>query len=481
MARLAKNIGQDGSVGLCVLTSQNLLAFRGDGRCTRPRIDRQAAFVSLRVDHLVNATVLHGFVYRRRRIRRHILPSEFVIIVSRAGTPQTVREHNAELATGPVGLTLVERQRYLSDLVAKLIFAVRRLRNGVIALAPWRVGRINILPVVTTATAPLPLDAAGRQLGLIFDTCCKTCTKRLIYCLVCNRPWRKIAAQVQRRGHVGVPEIFRDIHADRAILCDLVSVAVKYTHPHRAGAVHLVAAENTGHIGHQVLTISIDIADDFVARIHFGFREIGFVVLGPQFNSVAGIIRGLPFTKQLTQHAHDTSNTSGPGGGISRLAYFRNRLRQVRTEVPAISFAGSILAFFGCLALSANRIALQEQRRSVVRQRYGVDVAGPMAIEVGDTCPGIPEHCLQVGVGGQKIAVVQRIPEAAAFHQCCQNRFCVRRGNSVDEMRHIGVILLTLAYLALFPLRNIHDGIDQYHGLISGKSVFRQMSDLFHQ
>ena len=85
-----------------------------------------------------------------------------------------------------------------------------------------------------------------------------------------------------------------------------------------------------------------------------------------------------------------------------------------------------------------------------------------MACEVLDGLPsrGIKAQLRQVEVFHQFVAIAQRIPVAAAVSESCQNLLGVCCINTMDEVRHLLVGLVSGTDFTLLTLRNPHQGVD---------------------
>ena len=259
--------------------------------------------------------------------------------------------------------------------------------------------------------------------------------------------------QFQRNRLAVVPEMRRNLCNDRTVLCYLIAVLIIDAGTHNRGA----ALINTGQVGDAILVNIVDYAAKVVA-----FLQQLKVVLVADMDGVAFVNLSIVEQLGIAQLTVDTGNTGGADRRSAAAAVFEDRVPTVflvRTKVPVVSVTCTISTE------GAGRVVEQ----SCITRHFHIEILRvPVTSEVLDGFPvsGVEAQLLEVQVLHQLIAIVQRIPIAAAVGESRQNLLGVCRVDAVDEVRHLLVALVSGADFALFTLGNPHQGIDaQLHFL----------------
>ena len=164
----------------------------------------------------------------------------------------------------------------------------------------------------------------------------------------------------------------------------------------------------------------------------------------------------------VAQLTVDTGNTGGANRRSATAAVFEDRVPTVflvRTKVPVVAVTGTI---------STESAGLVVEQSCITRHFHIEILRVPVTGEVLDWFPvgGVEAQLLEVQVLHQLIAIAQRIPVAAAVGESRQNLLGVCRIDTMDEVRHLLVTLVSGTDFALLALRNPHQGIDaQLHFL----------------
>ena len=253
--------------------------------------------------------------------------------------------------------------------------------------------------------------------------------------------------QFQRNRFAVVPEMRRNLCNDRTVFGDLIASLVIY-----AGTKNRFAAYvNTGKVRNTILVYVVDYAAEVVA-----FLQQRSVVLVPDMNGISLV--NLTIIEQLcvAQLAVDTSDTGGTNGRRAVTAVLKDSVpafQSISTKVPVVAVSGTV-----CTQITGGVI-----EQSTVFGNFYIEVfAVPVTCEVLDGLPsrGIKAQLRQVEVFHQFVAIAQRIPVAAAVGESRQNLLGVCRIDTMDEVRHLLVGLVSGTDFTLLALRNPHQGVD---------------------
>ena len=252
--------------------------------------------------------------------------------------------------------------------------------------------------------------------------------------------------QFQRNRLAVVPEMRRNLCNDRTVLCYLIAVLIIDTGTHNRGA----ALINTGQVGNAILVNIVDYAAKVIA-----FLQQFKVVLVADMDGVAFVNLSIIEQLGVAQLTVDTGNTGGADRRSATAAVFEDRVPTVflvRAKVPVVAVTGTI---------STESAGLVVEQSCITRHFHIEILRVPVTGEVLDGFPvgGVEAQLLEIQVLHQFIAIVQRIPVAAAIGESRQNLLCVCRVDAVDEVRHLLVALVSGTDFALFTLGNPHERI----------------------
>ena len=239
----------------------------------------------------------------------------------------------------------------------------------------------------------------------------------------------------------------RNLCNDRTVFSDFVASLVIY-----AGTKNRFTAYiDTGQVRNTILVYVVDYTAEIVA-----FLQQRSVVLVPDMNGISLV--NLTIVEQLcvAQLAVDTSDTGGTNGRRAVTAVFKDSVptfQSVSTKVPIVAVSGTV-----CTQITGGVI-----EQSTVFGDFYIEVfAVPVTCEVLDGFPsrGIKAQLRQVEVFHQFVAITQRIPVAAAVGESRQNLLCVYCIDTMDEVRHLLVGLVSGTDFTLLALRNPHQGVN---------------------
>ena len=247
--------------------------------------------------------------------------------------------------------------------------------------------------------------------------------------------------QFQRNRLAVVPEMRRNLCNDRTVLCDLIAVLIIDAGTHNRGA----ALINTGQVGDAILVNIVDYAAKVIA-----FLQQFKVILVADMDGIAFVNLSIIEQLGVAQLTVDTGNTGGANRRSATAAVFEDRVPTVflvRTKVPVVAVTGTISTESAGLVVE----------QSCITRHFHIEILR-VTCEVLDGFPvsGVEAQLLEVQVLHQLIAIVQRIPVAAAIGESRQNLLCVCRVDAVDEVRHLLVALVSGTDFTLFTLRNPH-------------------------
>ena len=280
--------------------------------------------------------------------------------------------------------------------------------------------------------------------------------------------------QFQRNRFAVVPEMRRNLCNDRTVFGDLIASLVIY-----AGTKNRFTAYiDTGQVRNTILVYVVDYTAEIVA-----FLQQRSVVLVPDMNGISLV--NLAIVEQLcvAQLAVDTSDTGGTNGRRAVTAVFKDSVptfQSVSTKVPIVAVSGTV-----CTQITGGVI-----EQSTVFGDFYIEVfAVPVTCEALDGLPsrGIKAQLRQVEVFHQFVAIAQRIPVAAAVGESRQNLLCIYCIDTMDEVRHLLVGLVSGTDFTLLALRNPHQGVDAKLHLLRRSVVDltttyfnRQVTNLVH-
>ena len=253
--------------------------------------------------------------------------------------------------------------------------------------------------------------------------------------------------QFQRNRFAVVPEMRRNLCNDRTVFSDFVASLIIY-----AGTKNrLTAYIDTGQVRNTILVYVVDYTAEIVA-----FLQQRSVVLVPDMNGISLV--NLTIVEQLcvAQLAVDTSDTGGTNGRRAVTAVFKDSVptfQSVSTKVPVVAVSGTV-----CTQITGGVI-----EQSTVFGDFYIEVfAVPVTCEVLDGLPsrGIKAQLRQVEVFHQFVAIAQRIPVAATVSESCQNLLGVCCIDTMNEVRHLLVGLVSGTDFTLLALRNPHQSVD---------------------
>ena len=278
--------------------------------------------------------------------------------------------------------------------------------------------------------------------------------------------------QFQRNCFAVIPEMRRNTGDDRAVLSHFVAVAVIDPRTHDGAC----ACIDTRQVRDQILVYVVDNAGEIITRL----QEI-MVILVPDMNSVPFMVLAIVEQLGIAQLAVNTGNTGcahQAGTGIE-LEHVDNAAGAVGAQVPAVGIASAVFA------TSASGVLEQ----STITRDFDIKVFGvPVTGEVFDRLPRAEAKSFQVEVFHQFIAVIQRIPEAAAILQGGQNLLGVGAVDAVNEMGCLLIVLIGGTNFTLLALGDPHQSVHTQTHFFSRGSVprssigtnNRQVTDLVH-
>ena len=184
----------------------------------------------------------------------------------------------------------------------------------------------------------------------------------------------------------------------------------------------------------------------------------------------------------VAQLAVDTSDTGGTNRRRAVTAVLKDSIPAfglISAKVPVVAVSSTI-----CTQITGGVI-----EQSTVFGNFYIEVfAVPVTCEVLDGLPsrGIKAQLRQVEVFHQFVAIAQRIPVATAVSESCQNLFGVCCIDTMDEVRHLLVGLVSGTDFTLLALRNPHQSIDAKLHLLRRSFICtanankRQVTNLVH-